>query len=103
MLRKAHQALPDECALPRIYFQEIVVFQDDNGPAHRARHVMDFLENGNMQHMDWPAMSPDLNPISNLLSESSCGLNKMDNPSTNVAELIQAVVTAGDIFRIRSS
>jgi hypothetical protein len=26
---------------------------------------MDFLENENVQHMDWPAMSPDLTPIEN--------------------------------------
>jgi hypothetical protein len=26
---------------------------------------MDFLENENVQHMDWLAMSPDFNPIEN--------------------------------------
>jgi len=52
------------------------VFQDDNGPAHRARRVMDFLEDENVQHMDWPAMSPDLNPIENVWSEISHGLDK---------------------------
>jgi len=33
------------------------VFQYDNAQAHRARRVMDFLEDENVQHMDWPAMS----------------------------------------------
>ena len=42
-------------------FQANFVFQDDNGPAHRGRRVMDFIEDDNVQHMDWPAMSPDLN------------------------------------------
>jgi len=46
--------------------------------------------------MDWPVMSPDLNPIENLWKEISRGLNKMDNPPTNVAELTQTIV---DIWR----
>jgi len=41
-------------------FQENAVFQDDNASSHRARRVMDFLEDENVQHIDWPAMSPDL-------------------------------------------
>ena len=53
---------------------------------------MDFLEDENVQHMDWPAMSPDLKSIENLWSELSRGLNNMDKPPTNVAELTQAVV-----------
>ena len=61
-------------------FQASVVFQDDNAPAHRARCVMYFFGDGNMQHMDWPAISPDLSPIENIWSEISHGLNNMDNP-----------------------
>jgi len=63
-------------------FQENIVFQDDNAPAHRARRVIDFLEDEKVQHMDWPAISPDLNPIQNLRSEISRGLNNMGNPPT---------------------
>jgi hypothetical protein len=48
---------------------------------------MDFLEDDNVQHVDWPAMSPDLNPIKNLWSTISRGFNNMDNPPTNVTEL----------------
>ncbi|KAK2151453.1 hypothetical protein LSH36_362g01000 [Paralvinella palmiformis] len=60
------------------------------------RRVMDFLEDKNVQHIDWPAMLRKLNPIENIWSEISHGLNNMPNPPTNVAELTQAVV---DIWR----
>ena len=40
-----------------------VVLQDDNARPHRARIVQQFLQQNNMDHLDWPAGSPDLSPI----------------------------------------
>ncbi len=48
-------------------FQANFVFQDDSAPAHRARCVMGFLTNDNVQHMDWLAVTgfePDREPFS---------------------------------------
>lgn len=42
------------------------VFQDDNAPVHRARVVQAFLQQQGIQHLDWPACSPDFNPIENI-------------------------------------
>ncbi|GFU62656.1 transposable element Tcb2 transposase, partial [Trichonephila clavipes] len=39
------------------------VFQDDNARPHRARLVDNMLEAETIQRMEWPACSPDLNPI----------------------------------------
>ena len=39
------------------------VFQDDNAWSHRGRIVNDFVRTNNINRMDWPANSPDLNPI----------------------------------------
>ncbi|GFX80993.1 transposable element Tcb2 transposase [Trichonephila clavipes] len=39
------------------------ILMDDNAPYHQAVLIDDFLETENIQHMSWPANSPDLNPI----------------------------------------
>ena len=43
--------------------QHHVVLQDDNARPHRARKVQQFLQQTNVDHLDWPARSPDLSPI----------------------------------------
>ena len=45
------------------------VFQDINTRPHRGHIVNDFVRVNNIYRMDWPANSPDLNPIENLLDE----------------------------------
>ena len=42
------------------------VFQDDNAHPHRARGVQDYFRQHGIQRMEWPARSPDMNPIEHL-------------------------------------
>ena len=42
------------------------IFQEDNGPIHVSRSSKAFSSDKNVVLMDWPALSPDLNPIENL-------------------------------------
>ncbi|GFT10475.1 hypothetical protein TNCV_3191281 [Trichonephila clavipes] len=37
--------------------------QDDNAPCHRTVAAEQLLESEDIERMDWPARSPDLNPI----------------------------------------
>ncbi|GFT09013.1 transposable element Tcb2 transposase [Trichonephila clavipes] len=39
------------------------LFMDDNAPCHRTVAAEQLLENEDIERMDWPARSPDLNPI----------------------------------------
>uniref|UniRef100_A0A671K130 Tc1-like transposase DDE domain-containing protein n=1 Tax=Sinocyclocheilus anshuiensis TaxID=1608454 RepID=A0A671K130_9TELE len=39
---------------------------DDNARPHRARLVIEFLKEEGISRMEWPAHSPDLNPIEHI-------------------------------------
>ncbi|GFX35690.1 DDE_3 domain-containing protein [Trichonephila clavipes] len=39
------------------------LFMDDNARSHRANIVDEYLQSEDITRMDWPASSPDLNPI----------------------------------------
>ena len=45
------------------------MFQDDNARPHHARVVTDFLMQHNVNRMDWPPYSPDLDPIKHTWDE----------------------------------
>lgn len=43
-------------------------FMQDNAPAHSSKKTIDWLNMKEVAILDWPARSPDLNPIENLWS-----------------------------------
>ena len=53
----------------RHYFGDNYRYQDDNATPHRARVVLDFLQQGNVTKMEQPPRSPDCNPIEHLWDE----------------------------------
>ena len=76
----------------RHYFEDNYRYQDDNATPHRARVVLDFLQQGNVTKMEQPPRSPDCNPIEHLWDELGRAISSMDNPPQNLDELRQALL-----------
>ena len=76
----------------RHYFGDNYRYQDDHATPHRARVVLDFLEQGNVAKMEQPPRSPDCNPIKHLWDELGRAISSMDNPPQNLDELRQALL-----------
>ena len=76
----------------RHYFGDNYRYQDDNATPHRARVVLDFLQQGNVTKMEQPPRSPDCNPIKHLWDELGRAISSMDNPPQNLDELRQALL-----------
>ena len=70
---------------------ENVIFQQDNDPKHKTRITQRWLESKNITVLDWPAQSPDLNPIEHLWSEMERRLRNIDKPIKNKNELWEMI------------
>ncbi|GFX85145.1 transposable element Tcb2 transposase [Trichonephila clavipes] len=63
------------------------LFMDDNAPCHRTVAAEQLLESEDIERMDWPARSPDLNPIENLWDFLGRRLAARTLPPVTIREL----------------
>ena len=67
------------------------MYVQGNAPPHTARDTAAFLDQQDVEVMDWPARSPDMNPNEHVWDQMSVWSRDMDDPPSTVAELINAV------------
>ena len=69
-----------------------VIFMNDNARPHVAHVCQDFLRNNNVNVLDWPPYSPDMNPIEHLWDHLDRRIRARDPAPQNHAQLRQALI-----------
>ncbi len=73
----------------KLYEDADFIFQQDLAPAHTAKGTKSWFNDHGVTVLDWPANSPDLNPIENL---SGIVKRKMRDTRPNNADELKATV-----------
>ncbi|KAG0813631.1 hypothetical protein G6F19_013206 [Rhizopus arrhizus] len=65
-----------------------IYFQHDNDPKHKAKSTIAWLDNHQVRYIsDWPAQSPDLNPIEHVWHPLKLNLSCYERRAKNTDEL----------------
>ena len=76
----------------------VLTLQHDGAPPHTAYTTQEYLEQNNVNVLDWPAISPDMNCIENVWSVLSRALKTHTPQPQNSNELFQVLSEAWDLI-----
>jgi transposase len=96
MNSKQYTEMLEKCLLPagRRIGGSRWIFQQDGASIHTSKLTMDFLQRKRVRVLDWPALSPDLNPIENLWGILARQVYSNGKQYSSTAELSEAVRVA---------
>ena len=83
----AYNDILDNSVLPTLWqqlWEGPFLFQQDNAPVHKTRSIQKWFVEIDVEELDWPAQSPDLNPIEHLWDELEHRLRARPNRPTSV-------------------
>ncbi len=89
-----YQEILENFMLPsadKLYGDADFIFQQDLAPAHTAKGTKSWFNDHGVTVLDWPANSPDLNPIENIWSIVK---RKMRDIRPNNADDLKAAIKA---------
>ena len=97
MHMRYQQDILDPVAIPYIInLGPTGILQDDNARPHRARLITDHLHQQGINRMEWPAVSPDLNPIELLWDQLGRAVYKRVSDATTLQDLRRYLVEEWD-------
>ena len=92
------------CNIQRPEGTQKLIFQQDNAPPHSANRTKQFLAENGVKVLDWPANSPDFNPIEEVWAHVAARVRARGRPvnADQLWEWVQAEWAATPLSYIRS-
>lgn len=94
---KEYKKILRKCLIPAIRgleYEDDIIFPQDNAPAHKSELIELFLEQNDIESLNWRPCSPDLNPAENAFSAISRIVYAKNRHYKSCQELSEAIKNA---------